>query len=38
MHEAQLSYGLISEKSKETGIAFASLLGGAVLEEAVRRI
>lgn len=38
MHEAQLSYGLISEKSKETGIAFANLLGGAVLEETVRRI
>lgn len=33
-----LSYGMLLEKSKETGIPFASLLGGAVLEEAVRRI
>ena len=32
------SHVLLSEKSKETGISFSGLLGGAVLEEIVRRI
>ena len=32
------SHELLSEKSKETGISFSGLLGGAVLEEIVRRI
>lgn len=38
MQKEQLSYEMLLEKSKETGISFSNLLGGAVLEEIVRRI
>ena len=38
MQKEQLSYEKLLEKSKETGISFSNLLGGAVLEEVVRRI
>lgn len=38
MEEKRCSHKLLSEKSKETGISFSGLLGGAVLEEVVRRI
>ena len=38
MKNERLSYELIQEKSRETGISFSSLLGGAALEETVRRI
>lgn len=38
MQKEQLSYEMLLEKSKETGISFSNVLGGAVLEEIVRRI
>ncbi len=38
MQKEQLSYEMLLEKSKDTGISFSNLLGGAVLEEIVRRI
>lgn len=38
MQKGQLSYEMLLEKSKETGISFSNVLGGAVLEEIVRRI
>ncbi len=38
MQKEQLSYQILLEKSKKENIPFSDLLGGAVLEEAVRRI
>lgn len=38
MQKARLTHDLILDKSKETGISFSSILGGAVLEEIARRI
>lgn len=38
MHRERLTHDMILEKSGQTGIPFADILGGAVLEELVRRI
>ena len=38
MNKERLTYEMILDKSKETGILFSNLLGGAILEEIVRRI
>lgn len=38
MQKLRLTHDLILEKSKKTGIPFSDILGGAVLEEIVRRI
>lgn len=38
MQKEQLSYEMLLARSRETGISFSDLLGGAVLEEIVRRI
>lgn len=38
MGNDQLSYDMLLEKTKETGLSFSGILAGAVLEEVVRRI
>lgn len=38
MQRETLDYNMLLEKTRETGLVFSNLLGGAVLEEIVRRI